>query len=436
MGVGLRLTGRYGAGEGWGPTPQDWLADVAAWLRDNAGEPFRSVRQGNNKGGEPALLASLHPAAEDVHVTVPESGAVVVAAKTSTVGPGYHIYLCDLIRRLGADLDVTWDALDEEAGGDDTGYFHHGDPEAVADEMLGWLQSMAALVHQNLDAGETFWLMVSMGMRHRFEQFGPVVTPLGPRDAAWFAAVAREPRRGIDHFPWWHQGTGASFHLGRALCRMWQEVRWRKPLDGNEEEVLREVHADLARAHDLDPTLSYPWREWHELVGHLRQWVPAFESDDPGGVIAGVAARAGETPPGPLIGYRRRPVRAELAGGWSVEVPGEMAEEWDEGTWSAWDGRRTVWCTAFTFRPKAGGEPTAEETLAGMTLEEGERLEHRGDKIIGRAVLGPHEEDGRQLWRLSARSAVAGSAVLCNVFFDDPGDRDWAIRTWRSLQHQ
>src|SRR5262249_50857510 len=148
---------------------------------------------------------------------------------------------------------------------------------------------------------------------------------------------------------WWDEGLGASFYLGRALCRMWQEVRWRKPLDGGEEEMLREVHADLVRAHDLDPTLAYPWREWHELIGQLRECDSAFESSGHGDTVALVAARAGESLPGPLIGYRRKPVRVELAGGWSIEVPGEMAEEWEEGTWSAWDGRRTVWCTAFTF---------------------------------------------------------------------------------------
>jgi hypothetical protein len=436
MGVGLQLTGRYGAGEGWGPAPEDWLADVADWLRANSGEPFRSVQQEESGDGDPTLLLSLHPVAPDVQIAVPESGGVVVSAKTSSVGPGYHIYLCDLLRRLGTDFDITWDALDEEDGGDETGYFHNGDAEAVAEEMLNWLQSMAALVHENLRGGEYRWLMVSMGMGHRFEQFGPVVTPLGPRDDAWFAAVVRDPRRGIEHFPWWQEGINAPFYLGRALCQMWQEVRWRKPLNEDETNLLREVHDDLARARELDPTLACPWREWHELIGYLRAEDSDFQTTVGNALVEQIAARAGETPAGPSIGYRRRPVRVELAGGWSIEIPGDMAEEWDEGTWSAWDGRRTVWCTAFNFQRRAGDRPTAEETLEGMTLEAGERLEHRGEKIIGRASLGPHEEDSRSMWRLSARSAVAGSAVLCNVFFNDVADRDWAIQTWRSLQHQ
>jgi hypothetical protein len=436
MGVELHLTGHYGAGDGWGPSPEDWLADVADWLRHNAGEPFRGVSDVSPQDGsgvEAVLQFSLHPAAPDVQLVVPESGTLVVSAKTSTAGPGYHIYLCNLLRQLGADLDLTWDAVEEDDSGDETGYFHSGDPEGVVAAMLRWLQSMAALVHENLRGGEYRWLMVSLGASHRFEQFGPVTTPLGPRTAEWFAAVARDSRRGVDLFPWWHEDVNAAFYLGRALCQMWQEVRWRKPLLEEETKLLRAVHSDLVRAHDLDPTLAYPWREWQELIGYLGDGDlgPSLE-----GVVGKVASRARDILADRLIGYRRRPVRVTLAGGWSIEVPGDMAEEWDKGTWSAWDGQRTVWCTTFTFQRRAGGEPSAEETLEGMKLEAGERFEHRGDKIIGRAVLGPHEEDGRKLWRLSARSAIAGSAVLCNVFFNDIADRDWAIQTWRSLQQQ
>jgi hypothetical protein len=31
------------------------------------------------------------------------------------------------------------------------------------------------------------------------------------------------------------------------------------------------------------------------------------------------------------------------------------------------------------------------------------------------------------------RSAVAGRLALCNIFYPDEADRDWAIATWHAL---
>jgi hypothetical protein len=112
-----------------------------------------------------------------------------------------------------------------------------------------------------------------------------------------------------------------------------------------------------------------------------------------------------------------------------------MAEEWTEdGRWSAWDGGRTVWFTAFTLQKPDGSKPTAEECLERLTPPAGEAVEYRGERVLGQAGFGPYEEDGEQLWQLNARSAVAGAAALCNIFVHDPADRDWAIATWQSLR--
>jgi hypothetical protein len=128
-------------------------------------------------------------------------------------------------------------------------------------------------------------------------------------------------------------------------------------------------------------------------------------------------------------------VRVDLTGGWSIEVPGEFAEEWDEeGTWSAWDGRRTVWFSSFELRNQDGGKPTADELLESRELPEGERFEHHAGRIRGIATFSPYEEDGKAIWRLSGRSAAPGTLGVSNIFVPDRQGLDWALDIWRGLE--
>ena len=148
-----------------------------------------------------------------------------------------------------------------------------------------------------------------------------------------------------------------------------------------------------------------------------------------------VAAPAGRE----RIGYRRFPVRVQLDGGWSIEVPGELARERNEDrTWDAWDRTRTVWFQALQFTKKDGQPPTAAEAaeVGRRSLPDGEALPPLvRDGLRGEAVFGSVEEDGRTLWRLSGVTGAAGQLAVCNVYIENPADRDWAVRTWHSLRH-
>ena len=114
--------------------------------------------------------------------------------------------------------------------------------------------------------------MVSMPLDYSFPGQAGIVTPTGPRTRAWFEQMVEAPDRGIDFFPWWPEGVGAAFFLGRALCRLWQEVRWRTPITEDEGEFLMDVHLDLERAYHLDPGSAMPWREWRELLEYLNEY--------------------------------------------------------------------------------------------------------------------------------------------------------------------
>jgi hypothetical protein len=227
---------------------------------------------------------------------------------------------------------------------------------------------------------------------------------------------------------------------------MWCDSFWRPPLTEEEGEVADQIANDLASAFKLDPATELPWAEWLELL-------TTIEGDDDGFCVTPndqvlsieLWKRAGPLPVpaatgGARIGYRRRPVRVTLDGGWSIEVPGELARERnDDRTWTAWDRTRTVWFQALRFTKRNGDPPTVSETaeVGRRSLPEGEALPPLDrDGLRAEAVFGCVEEDGRTLWRLSGVTGAAGQLAVCNVYIENPADRDWAVRTWHSLRFQ
>jgi hypothetical protein len=440
MGVGLYLNGRYTSRSRAKDAARAWLQSVEKWLEGVLGnEAFWDnvlirCRQGVTHDDRPALFVNFHPAGEEVEVIVPKPGRVLLMTKTSTVGPGYHTALCDLADKFGKRFKIQWagegDGADDSQ--DETGYFFRRDRAAVEDEMLLHLRTMAIIsVDALAESGHTLhqWNM-PLSPRFRVPK-GEVLTPIGPRSMKWIRAVAKDPRAGIDLYPWWDDGIGATFYRGRALARMWTDLRWHPARTGEEIDANEDVHDDLARAFDADPTIDLPWREWAELIDILNAGEGAYW---PGkDRTAAVRKRAAKVPPRtPLVGYRRHPVRVDLAGPWSIEVPGGMAEEWEDGSWSAWDGVRTVWVTAWNINT-GQKKPTAVRTLAEMELPDGEVIHHKADGLVGKAIWKPYEENGEQLWNLKAFSAVPGKAALCNVYVPKASDRAWALATWKSL---
>src|SRR4051812_16390482 len=155
MGVGIYLIGRFGeSAAGGSGLAEGRLARIAAWFEEHVveGDPLVGVRLGEDREGTPAAFVGLHPCAEEVELSMPGPATLVASAKTSTAGPGYHAYLCDLLHRLGDDLGIAWDGPDDEAGtGDGTGYFYSGDRAALEAEMLLWFRSTAAVVKGGLE---------------------------------------------------------------------------------------------------------------------------------------------------------------------------------------------------------------------------------------------------------------------------------------------
>jgi hypothetical protein len=436
MGVGFCLTARYRSSE-YGQSGEDWLDQLAAWLEGHEEEPLMFCRQGSGDDDQPTLFVHVHPSAEEVEFTVPEPGLLAVSAKTSTVGPGYHAFLCDLLDRFSRHFHVEWDEPDEEAGtGDETGYFFSRDLASLKTEMLRWLSAIALVVTEKDFAEESQIRMVSMPLGYSYPDEDAIVTPLGPRVCDWFAFVARDANRGREFFAWWEPGPGCGFFLGRALCRMWQDVRWRTPVSEDEGELLMDVHLDLERAYRLEHEAALPWREWAEIVEYLGEYFGYVEFQDGDDLEETIRTRGRRILGGPRIGYRRGTVQVSLTGGWSIRVPGDFAEEWETSgqAWSAWHAGRTVRFTSWSVRDE-GEQQSAAEILAELELPDGDVFEHQQGNVVGRAVFFLHEEKGESLWNLKAYSAVVGGFALCNIFVRGEDDLGWALDVWKTLEH-
>ena len=406
LGLFLRTTPRHSAP----------LQTIERALRAQFVEVVEHIR-----GSDAYLAVGLHPAAEDVEFAC-EGDTVTVSAKTSTAGPGYHEFVCELLERVGDELGARWaPAVDDEAG-DETGFFTSHDRGALEAEMLLWLRGLCGVIAEEA-AGGLSDLSVGLPIDTQYESEGLIVTPMGPRDRAWLEATKEDPRRGIDLFPWWTHGFGAEHALGRALARMWTEARWRPPLDAAERGLFERIDADLRRAYALNPSLDLPWAEWAEITRWLeRDDERALEVLDRGRRLS------------PRIGYRRRPVRAVLTGGWSIQIPGEMATEFDEeGTWSAFVPGRTIWMSSFHSGEPESPTLSAEETLSQVP-HEGEALVIPGlqDGYAHRASKLTTEDGATQLMIELARPHRL--AVL-TIVLDDDADLDWAKGVAASVRH-
>lgn len=428
MPIVLSLTGQLARTERLSRTEaRDWLARAAVWF-EGIGDAVLDARVVRDSEEKPILLVMLHPASPTVEVRLGGSGRIRVTATTSPAGPGYHIHLCGLFRQMADEFAFPWVADDCT---DPTGYFHSKDRTACQQYFLRWLANECAR------GGDSIGLPAGHGFTYPAE----VLTPLGPRSRQWCAEVAANPAKGRHFFAWWTPELDAAFYCGRALVRLWCDFFWRPPLTEDEGELADQIANDLASAFKLDPAAELPWPEWLEVLA-------AIEGDEgfcvtPNDQVLSIELwkRAGPLPAGRenvRIGYRRWPVRVALDRGWSIEIPGELARERRDHTWTAWDQTRTVWFQVLRFTKQDGEPPSAAEAaeFGRKNLPEGETLSAvNRDGVCGEAVFGSVEEDGRMLWRLSGVSGVSGQLAVCNVYIENETDRDWAMRTWHSLRH-
>jgi hypothetical protein len=309
MSLGILLAARFSTGSFLRKRgPRQLLDDIDRWWIGHASElsPWIAHADEGTPAEPMATHVTLHPAAGAVAFEVTEPGLLVITATTSLVGPGYHRFLVDHLRRMASDLDLTWvDPSTNDDLGDETGYFETGDRDAVTAAMLDFGAGLARAILDNDEEGATDFA-VGMPPDVEYPGAGFLVTTMGPRDRELVErAAAGDPATIASLNPWWDDALDARFSLRRALVQLWCQVSWAGPLEEAERSDLAQVDADLELAAAAG--LDVPGWEWNEVRALLGR--PPFE---PG------AAR-----PSTPIGYRRRPMRA-MVGSWAVTVPGSF----------------------------------------------------------------------------------------------------------------
>src|ERR1700677_4737019 len=121
MPIVLSLTGQIDLGDRRMSRTEarDWLAGAAVWF-ESVGDAVLDAQVLRDSDDKPILLAVLHPSPPQIEIRLGASGKVRVSAVTTPAGPGYHQYLCNILRQLATDFAFTWVADDCS---DPTGYF-------------------------------------------------------------------------------------------------------------------------------------------------------------------------------------------------------------------------------------------------------------------------------------------------------------------------
>lgn len=411
MGLWLHRTAPAWAGEGA-------LDGLAAALLEALPDPIWRELVDVERDG-PALAVSLHPAEEAVRFQV-EGDRLSVSARTNSAGPGYHAFLHDLLDRAGEACGLVWDPP-EDLGSAAAA----GDIEALQDEAATWLKAVAERLGELTRKGYRA-LGVSLPEGTSLVDEPRVASPLGLWEPSWFEETAAAEgealrRRAAEFFPWWREGMSAEVWARAGLTIAWVDLPWRAPRDDAETRRYQQARLCFARARTLDPEIALP---------------PGLEDE----VRAQLDARGKPLqPPAPEgVGFRRRLLRWELAGGWSIELPGYYTSAIERGgeTKLIWFPGRTVRVSTFSMRVPDGSAPPAEHLLRKVGDDEGPVATFQRGHLRGQAVfLAEEEEDGQRFYTLQGEVAAPGEVCVVTVSFSDPQDRDWAIQTWSSVFH-
>jgi hypothetical protein len=371
VGFGIDLRARSRKGKGLfrrAPDAHD-VAERLGWLSRRL---FKGARVGKSFS-----QLTLLPGAPPLTITVEPDAELTIRGDTASLGPGYHADALARLAPLLDELDVVWTAP----------------PPSLAELQA---HATAWLVEQ-LRAGPVRW-----GVERPFVVDAPVLTPLGPRDAAWRDAVLAGGSP-ADAFPWWDAGP-ARATLARALLALWHEVPWREPLDDRERDIMRTVDEDLRAARAAG--LPVPTGAWGELLVHLGKPEP-------------------DLPPGDPIGYRRHDLDVDLTGGWRATLPASFVGGWDDDGARYWatDGDRVVDFTSMTAH-----EETDSERLLAVAPEQHPVIATRADATLrGRAEAfddaGVHIVVG-----------LVADAPHVGIFTVKGADDDFALRVWRTLR--
>jgi hypothetical protein len=116
-----------------------------------------------------------------------------------------------------------------------------------------------------------------------------------------------------------------------------------------------------------------------------------------------------------------------------MDVPGSFSEfnEDEDLNSCALDPPREIWFTSYRF---SGDHRAMFESSRAKMKDENPGLLEESENYIATAEIKQKTENGLDYFLLSSSNVTLGQRSVCTIVFVDPRDRDWAIRTWRSLK--
>jgi hypothetical protein len=127
--------------------------------------------------------------------------------------------------------------------------------------------------------------------------------------------------------------------------------------------------------------------------------------------------------------------RMPTAGAWSILVAPGFRTINNGDSWQAYSGSRVVYVSSLAVEAPDGSKTSTEAirvaATKGFVLPAADRLVREEQALCGEAEI---VRDGAVL-RLKGFICVDGSVATCVIDYTDEQDKDWAIRTWGSLEH-
>jgi hypothetical protein len=406
VGLGIRIDAPIAGALDWHRLERAFLGELPTELR-----PL--VRFVRAEGG---LDFWLHPGTEPVELRA-EGGVLTCSAKTNPAGPGYHAYLVELLERVAPEAGLSWRWADADGDlGDECGYHASRDFVDLQRQMLAWLQGMCRYVLEDLGDASNIGVCMPIGLHPQVE--ATIHSPMGLWSQPWVAKVAEGEDGllscGAEFFPWWSRELDASFWHNVGMVLAWIDIPWHPPADARERETIDHALAAFARARALEPQRLLPDLDLAELQ-RMRDGDP----EDP-------------TPPRPDgIGFRRGLMAWQLAGRWSIRLPGYWYDTIEDGIHVLWYRDRTVHATPFGvdgarrdklveyFKPSPAG---------------GEIQSWRSGELVARCQLRPNETEGEDGWVLQGMVVGDGGFLNITMTYLDPADHAWALQTFKTIR--
>lgn len=423
MGLGLMLAA---------PAAQlkkrDWPA-LGTAIGDFARQGLNSLEAYFTKvhGGKDILEISRHPFEENVEFSIDKrSGALVVSAKTNSVGPGYHADLVDWLDRLAQQLNITWgpvDIDDPSDSGDETGYMEQRDYSELQRQMGAWLNAMAKDLCADKFGSSGVYVSMAMNAPRLLEPYF-AVSPMGFWEWSWFEQfleIKGNAREAMcrQFFPWWNRGKDGLYWRNLGVGLMQNSIQWHAPNSDEEENLYRHTLQCFQTAKRLDAKVSLPTEEITELEKILEHCNP----------LAMPATQG--------IGLYRKEIKHRSIGGWTLQLPGYYNQRFTEDpfTHEFGFGGREVYLSAYSRKNQEGKDETPEQILAGLKSYPTEgKITFVNKQFQGQAFIAEKvNESGQRHFLVRSVMATLGRMAHMTLVYTEPSDEEWALSTWRSL---